>query len=60
MAMTPPASPPRSGGGVFLALGAIVGAVAGMAMGQTTAGLLIGFGAGLSIALIQWLIQRRG
>ncbi|WP_165374832.1 hypothetical protein [Sphingomonas montana] len=57
--MISPDRPPRSAGGVFLALGATGGALVGLAIGEPTAGLLTGFGAGLLIALLLWLAQRR-
>lgn len=40
------------GGGIFMALGAIIGAVAGLYAGQPSIGLLVGLGAGGAAALI--------
>lgn len=54
----PPRSP-QSAGGVFLAIGALGGALFGVRTGQPTLGLLGGFAAGLALALLIWLLQRR-
>lgn len=57
--MTPSPRSPQSAGGVFLAIGALAGAVAGALTGQPTLGLLGGFGIGLVLALLMWERQRR-
>lgn len=57
--MTTPPRPPQAAGGFFLALGALAGALIGMAVRQPTLGLLAGFGAGLVIVVALWLFQRR-
>ncbi|HEX8447427.1 MAG TPA: hypothetical protein VF649_12545 [Sphingomonas sp.] len=57
--MTSPTQSPQAAGGIFLAIGALAGALIGMRNGQPTLGLLIGFGLGLGIALALWLVQRR-
>ena len=44
----------RSGGGVFIAIGAIVGAIGGGLMGQASAGLLAGLALGALAALLIW------
>lgn len=44
----------RSGGGVFMAIGAIVGAIGGGLMGQPSAGLLAGLALGGLVALVIW------
>ena len=44
----------RHGGGVFIAIGAIVGAIAGGLMGQPSAGLLAGLALGALAALLIW------
>ena len=44
----------RSGGGVFIALGAIVGAIGGGFLGQPSAGLLAGLAVGALAALLIW------
>ena len=56
--MTMPPRSPNAAGGIFLALGAIGGAVLGMMTAQPTMGLLAGFGAGLAVAVTLWLVQR--
>lgn len=57
--MTIPPRPPQAAGGIFMAIGTLAGAVAGLLHGQPTIGLLAGFTAGLALALLLWLIQRR-
>ncbi len=54
---TPPARPVRAAG-VFLAIGAIGGAIVGARMGQPSLGLVAGFGAGVVICLALWLYDR--
>ena len=44
----------RNGGGVFIAVGAIVGAIGGGLMGQPSAGLLAGLALGAVVALLIW------
>tara|TARA_R110000824_G_scaffold11746_7_gene51465 strand:- start:16863 stop:17066 length:204 start_codon:yes stop_codon:yes gene_type:complete len=44
----------RNGGGVFIAIGTIVGAIGGGYMGQPSAGLLAGLALGALAALIIW------
>ncbi|MEH3107668.1 MAG: hypothetical protein PGN09_10395 [Sphingomonas fennica] len=56
--MAPPPAPPSRAAGVFLAIGAIGGAILGARAGQPSAGLLIGLGAGIAIALALWLYDR--
>jgi UDP-N-acetylmuramyl pentapeptide phosphotransferase/UDP-N-acetylglucosamine-1-phosphate transferase len=46
-------------GGVFIALGLLVGAVAGLAAGQSSMGMVIGLGVGATIAIILWLGDRK-
>lgn len=46
-------------GGVFLALGAILGTVGGSLAGVPTAGLIAGLILGGAGALIVWLVDRR-
>lgn len=57
----PPARPtdpaPRAGGAI-IALGVVGGAIAGVAAGQPTAGVLIGLGASVAIAVLLWLRDR--
>ncbi|PHR15663.1 MAG: hypothetical protein COA41_16180 [Sphingopyxis sp.] len=44
----------RNGGGVFIALGTIGGAIIGGMMGQPSAGLLAGLALGALIAVLMW------
>lgn len=48
----------RMGGGVFIAIGAIVGVFAGGYLGQPSAGLLAGLALGAAAALLVWLKGR--
>jgi hypothetical protein len=48
----------RQGGGVFIAIGAIVGVFAGGYLGQPSAGLLAGLALGTAAAMIVWLKGR--
>lgn len=49
----------RMAGGVFIALGLIGGIIVGTLHGQPSIGLLAGVGAGLLLALLVWLVDRR-
>ena len=52
-------SQPRLAGGIFIALGLLVGAIAGVVMDQPSAGMVIGLVlALLSLSLI-WLLDRK-
>lgn len=57
---TPPhrSSGATSGGGVFIAILTIVGAIAGGLMGQPSIGMLAGFAAGCIIAIAIWWKER--
>ena len=46
-------------GGIFLFLSPIIGALYGIGRGQPTQWMLIGFGVGVVLALIVWLVDRR-
>ena len=46
-------------GGLFLMLAILAGATWGLSVGQPMLGILRGTGAGLVIALVIWLIDRR-
>jgi len=48
------ASKSSSGGGIFIAIGAIGGVIAGGLMGQPSAGLLAGLALGALAALFIW------
>jgi len=48
----------RNGGGVFIAIGAIAGAITGGFIGQPSAGLLAGLGLGALAALLIWWKSR--
>jgi hypothetical protein len=52
-------SQPRLAGGIFIALGLLLGAIAGVVMDQPSAGMVIGLGIGAAIALAVWLIDRK-
>ncbi|MCL6740492.1 hypothetical protein LZ518_05025 [Sphingomonas sp. RB56-2] len=46
-------------GGIFLFLGLLIGATYGINAGEPMLGVLLGFGAGIILALLVWLIDRR-
>jgi hypothetical protein len=46
-------------GGVFLTLSILGGMVAGVIAGNTMAGVLLGTGAGIVLAVLTWLVDRR-
>ena len=46
-------------GGIFLFLGPVVGAVYGISVGEPILWMLAGFGAGILLAILVWLIDRR-
>ncbi|MEO9598973.1 hypothetical protein [Parasphingorhabdus sp.] len=48
----------RQGGGVFIALGAILGVLVGGYLGQPSVGLLSGLALGIVAALAIWLKDR--
>ena len=49
-----------SGGGIFIALGAMIGVFGGRYFGgQTSIGLLVGTASGVVIALAMWWFSRR-
>jgi hypothetical protein len=56
--MTVPKSKPRQAGGFLITVGLILGAVIGVALGEPSAGLLIGGGIGAALALLLWWRDR--
>ena len=46
-------------GGIFLVLGPVVGALYGIGRGEPILWMLCGFGAGILLAIIVWLADRR-
>lgn len=59
MTSSPAPRRPRSAG-MFLALSIIAGVVIGTLRGEPSAGFLIGLGVGIAIAVLVWLVDRRG
>ncbi len=53
-----PPTRPQNGGGIFIALGALLGAVTGVFLGQPSIGLLSGFALGVLVAVALWLRDR--
>ena len=54
-----PRSKRSSGGGVFIALLTIAGAIIGGLMGQPSIGMLSGIALGVAIAITLWLVERK-
>jgi hypothetical protein len=52
-------SRPRLAGGIFVALGLLLGAIGGIALNQPSLGMVTGFGVGCAIALVIWFIDRK-
>ena len=46
-------------GGVFLFLGPVIGAAYGLSRSQPIVWMLYGFGAGIALAVLFWLADRR-
>jgi hypothetical protein len=51
--------PPRLGGGCLIAAGLLLGPIVGLMFGQTSLGLVIGFGIGVALAIALTLYDRR-
>lgn len=47
------------GGGIFIAIGMLVGAIVGVAVNQPSAGMIIGLGSGIAVAVVIWLIDSK-
>jgi len=45
-------------GGIFLFLGPVIGAVYGISRGEPIRWMLIGFAAGVALAILVWLVDR--
>jgi hypothetical protein len=52
-------SRPRLAGGIFVALGLLIGAIGGIALNQPSAGMIAGFGVGALIALAIWFFDSK-
>lgn len=46
-------------GGIFLFVGPVIGAIYGGGRGEPILWMLYGFGAGVALAVLVWLIDRR-
>ena len=53
-------TPTTNAGGLFLMLAIIIGSVWGVAANKPMLGVLSGTGIGIALALLVWLIDRRG
>ncbi|OYQ25013.1 hypothetical protein CHU93_14340 [Sandarakinorhabdus cyanobacteriorum] len=53
------ARPPQRGGGILIALGLVLGAGIGTALGQPSQGLIIGFAVGGALAIALLFADRR-
>lgn len=47
------------GGGFLIALALIIGAIVGTIYGEPSIGLVVGLGAGILLAVLMWLRDRR-
>jgi hypothetical protein len=52
-------SQPRLAGGIFIAFGLLIGAIAGVAMDQPSAGAVIGMAIGTMIAVVVWVVDSK-
>ncbi len=52
-------SRPRLAGGIFVALGLLLGAMGGIVLGQPSLGMVAGLGIGSAIALVIWFVDRK-
>ncbi len=52
-------SQPRLAGGIFIAVGLLVGAIGGVALDQPSAGMVIGMGVGAALAMAVWILDRK-
>jgi hypothetical protein len=50
---------PRMAGGIFIFLGLLIGAIAGLALGEPSLGMVSGFGVGAVLAILIWLLDRQ-
>jgi hypothetical protein len=57
--MADPLKRPRFGGGILIALSTMIGAGAGVALGQPSIGMLAGIAIGAALAVLVWLLDRR-
>ncbi len=46
-------------GGIFLFLGPVIGAVYGLSRSEPILWMLYGFGAGVALAVLVWMVERR-
>lgn len=46
-------------GGIFLFLGPVIGALYGIGRGEPILWMLYGFGAGVALAVVIWLVDKR-
>ncbi|MCM8729485.1 hypothetical protein ACFO8O_00690 [Hephaestia sp. GCM10023244] len=55
------ASPSKSpvAGGALIALSLFIGIIGGLALDQPTQGFLVGLAAGIAMAVVVWLIDRK-
>jgi len=53
-------NPTTNAGGLFLMLAIVAGTAWGLATGRAMLGVLSGTGVGILLALIVWLLDRRG
>jgi uncharacterized membrane protein (UPF0136 family) len=54
----PPEDKPRMAGGIFIFLGLLIGAIAGVYFNEASIGMMSGFAIGSAIAIAVWLMDR--
>ena len=59
--MSPPMQRRRTpvSGGIFLFLGPVIGAIYGLSRSEPILWMLYGFGAGVALAVLVWMVERR-
>lgn len=46
-------------GGIFIAIGMLAGAIVGVMINQPSAGMVVGLGLGIAVAVVIWLVDSK-
>jgi len=46
-------------GGIFIAIGMLAGAIVGVTINQPSAGMIVGLGLGIAVAVVIWLVDSK-